>query len=238
MSVQPLLEVAGATTGYGRIEVVHDVDLVAPPGTVVALLGPSGAGKTTLLRAVSGMLPLQAGSVRFAGERIDGRSPDEIAARGLVHVPERGSVFASLTVEENLRLGLEMAPGTHLDERLPAVLDAFPKLGELRHRRAGTLSGGEQQMVALGRAFIAEPRALLLDELSMGLAPQIVDRLYQPLTSMRDEGVTIVLVEQHLDRVLKVADICYVIVSGRVVRVAEPAELSSGGGAATGYFGT
>ena len=238
MSVEPLLEVAGVSTGYGRIEVVHDVDLVAPRGTVVALLGPSGAGKTTLLRAVSGMLPLYAGTVRFAGERIDGSPPDQIAARGLVHVPERGSIFASLTVEDNLRLGLETVPGTSLDERLPAVLDAFPRLDELRHREAGTLSGGEQQMVALGRAFIARPRALLLDELSMGLAPQIVDRLYQPLTAMRDRGVAVVLVEQHLDRVLRVADICYIIVSGRVVRVAEPAELSSGGGAATGYFGT
>lgn len=223
----PLLHVAGLTAGYGRIEVVHDLDLIAPAGTVVALLGPSGAGKTTLLRTLSGMLPARRGEVRFDGERIDGLDPDEIARRGLLHVPERGAVFDRLDVRENLALGLEATDGASLDARLPAVLDVFPQLEGLLDRAGGALSGGERQMVAIGRALVAGPRALLLDEFTMGLAPGVVGRLYAPVADLRDAGTAIVIVEQHLDRVLDVADVCYVMASGRVQLVAEPAELRS-----------
>lgn len=256
------LEVRALTTGYGRIDVVRDVTVTAPHGTVVALLGPSGAGKTTTLRAVAGLLPVRAGSVWHAGRRIDGLGPHAIARRGVVLMPERDAVFTSLTVEENLRLGYETARlgrgprGFRLAARLLSggrdagghgpdgfaaarreAVAVFPQLAGLLGRRAATLSGGERQMLALARVFLTDPDVLLLDEMSMGLAPRVVEDLYEPVGRLRNRGVTVVLVEQDLQRVLTVADLCYVLVGGRVRLVAEPGELRSGAVTLPGYPG-
>lgn len=237
-----LLEVRGLRTGYGRIQVVHGVDVSAPRGAIVGLLGPSGAGKSTTLHAIAGLRPMSAGTVRYDGERIDGLSPHEIARRGVGLLPEAPAVFATLTVAENLALGhqvqqwtRDVAPDEEATER---AVEVFPQLGDLLGRTAGSLSGGEQQMVALARVFLARPSLLLLDEISMGLAPGVVRQLYEPVERMRDEGVTVVLVEQQLTHALRLADVCYVMVNGRIRLVAEPAELRRGTAAVAGYLGT
>lgn len=245
MTPDHLLQVSALRTGYGRIQVVHGVDLAAPRGSVVGLLGPSGAGKSTTLHAIAGLRPVTSGQVRVDGERVDGLAPHQIARRGVGLLPEAPAVFASLTVAENLRLGHQAAgsaagpgPDAPDDDPIDRAVGVFPQLAGLLQRTAGSLSGGEQQMVALARVFLARPRLLLLDEISMGLAPKLVHRLYEPVARLRDEGVTIVLVEQQLTHALRLADLCYVMVNGRIRLVAEPGELRRGTAAVAGYLGT
>ena len=221
----PLLCVDRLTTGYGRIEVIHDLTFDVPEGAVVALLGPNGAGKSTVLRALSGGLPVWRGSVRFCGRRIDGRTPYAIATSGLTLVPEGRGVFPGLTCADHLAIAARASRSG--PSRVEEALDAFPALREMKNRKAGTMSGGEQQMLALSRAFIAKPRLLLLDEISMGLAPIIVDRLYDGVTRLRDSGVTLLVVEQHLTHALAVADLVYVMAKGRIAFVGEPGELQA-----------
>ena len=227
------LELRGVSAGYGRIEVVHDVNLVVPAGSVVALLGPNGAGKTTTLSAIAGMIPLMQGDLLLDGQSIRGLSTYERTRRGIVLVPEGRSVFPSLSVEDNLELVVRAATNDTLtrNERLGEVWEIFPRLAERRAQRAGTLSGGEQQMLALSRAFLSSARVLMMDEISMGLAPVLVENLFDAVQKLRERGKTIVLVEQFLTYALQLADICYVLGRGRIRFVGDAGEMRNGAGA-------
>jgi branched-chain amino acid transport system ATP-binding protein len=236
--VPPLLEVDGVTSGYGKVEVLHDLCISVPEGTVVALLGPNGAGKTTTLKVISGTLPVWDGAVRYDGERLDGRSAFDIARRGITLVPEGRGIFPGLDVRENLEIGVRSGDnGESRKVRMDSVLETFPRLRERLSQRAGTLSGGEQQMLALSRAFLGNPRVLLMDEISMGLAPRIVEQLFESVNELRERGLTIVLVEQYLTYALRFADICYVLAKGRIEFVGEPAELRDSEALASSYLG-
>ena len=221
------LELRDVRAGYGRIEVLHGVSIDVPKGAVVALLGRNGMGKTTTLRAIAGSIPVSSGTIRLDGRRIDSRRASAIAARGLVLVPEGRGVFPGLTVRENLAIahrGGGRAAGDW-DTYLAGVSEAFPVLGQRLDQSAGLLSGGEQQMLALTRALAGDPSLLMFDELSMGLAPIIVDQLMERVAKLRDEGRTIVLVEQYVTHAMKLADLCYVLAKGRVEWIGEPGEL-------------
>jgi branched-chain amino acid transport system ATP-binding protein len=227
------LELRAVSAGYGRIEVVHDVDIAVPAGSVVALLGPNGAGKTTTLSAIAGTIPLMRGDILLDGRSISRLSTYERTKRGIALVPEGRSVFPSLTVHDNLEI-VARAAGVDDGERrrrLDEVLEIFPRLAERRGQLAGTLSGGEQQMLALSRAFLASARVLLMDEISMGLAPRLVEDLFAAVQTLRDRGRTIVMVEQFLTYALRFADITYVLGRGRVTFVGDPGEMRSGAGA-------
>jgi branched-chain amino acid transport system ATP-binding protein len=240
----PLLSVDHLTAGYGRIEVLHDVTIHVPTGAVVALLGSNGAGKTTALRAVAGTLPTWGGSVRLGGHRINGHTAHRIAKSGLTLIPEGRGVFPALAVEEHLAIAARAARDLPRGRtgsatrraRVDEVLETLPALRQRLSQRAGTMSGGEQQMLAMARALICRPRVLLLDEISMGLAPIIVDRLYDCVAQLKAAGITMLLVEQYLTHALGVADLCYVMAKGRISFVGEPAELRSGGALAGGYL--
>jgi branched-chain amino acid transport system ATP-binding protein len=233
------LELVGVRAGYGRIEVLHGLDLAVPEGCVAALLGPNGAGKTTTLRAISGTLPVTGGAIRLDGRRIDRLRTPTIARRGVTLIPEGRGIFPGLTVAENLRIthrsggaggGGDAEPWPVWLERVTAT---FPILGTRLGQVAGSLSGGEQQMLALSRALVGRPRVVLVDELSMGLAPLVVEQLFEQIAALRDAGQTVLLVEQYLGHALRHADLCYVLAKGRVAFVGEPGELErlSAGGA-------
>jgi branched-chain amino acid transport system ATP-binding protein len=212
----PLLHVDGVRAGYGNEgDVLHGVDLVAHTGGVVALLGPNGAGKSTLLRTIAGFLAPRAGSIRLHGQPIDGHDPATIARCGIYLVPERRAVFPNLTVADNLRLATA-APERRWHDDLQAALELFPRLVERRQQVARTLSGGEQQMLALARAFAARPRLLLLDEPSLGLAPKVVDEVFDAIRRFMAERIAVVLVEQYVERALGVADDVVVLSHGAV----------------------
>ena len=234
----PLLEVDGVTSGYGKVEILHDLSIGVPEGTVVALLGPNGAGKTTTLKVISGTLPVWNGQVCLDRERLDGHTAYDIARRGVTLVPEGRGIFPGLDVRENLEIGVRAGDnGESRAARMDRVLETFPRLKERLAQRAGTLSGGEQQMLAVSRAFLGNPRVLLMDEISMGLAPRIVEQLFESVAELRDRGLTIVLVEQYLTYALRLADICYVLAKGRVEFVGEPGELRDSEALASSYLG-
>ena len=237
----PLLHIDGVSAGYGKIEVLHDLTIAVPEGSVVALLGPNGAGKTTTLRAISGTIPIRGGAIRLGDQRLHGRSAYEIARRGVVLVPEGRGVFPGLNVRDNLAIAARAARDSDSSlrqERVQRVLASFPRLQERIDQRAGTLSGGEQQMLALSRAFLAEPRVLLMDEISMGLAPRIVEQLFESVATLKDQGMTILLVEQYLTYALRLADVCYILAKGRVSFVGEPDELRADESLVSSYLGT
>jgi branched-chain amino acid transport system ATP-binding protein len=225
MSTIPILEVMGLHAAYGRIEVLRGVDLTVPRGAVVALLGPNGAGKSTLLKVISGQMAPTSGDIHLAGVHVKDAKPDELARLGLTTIPEGRSVFPNLTVEENLRL-MSYA-GVPTAQVLDTAYSYFPRLHERRHQLAGTLSGGEQQMLALARALTSDPALLLLDELSMGLAPLIVDELYETVGQIAQTGVSILVVEQFARTALRIADHAAVMTGGRVVATGEPDEIGS-----------
>jgi len=229
----PALELRGVSAGYGRIEVIRDIDVVVPAGSVVALLGPNGAGKTTTLSAIAGTIPLMGGELLLEGQSIGDLSTYERTRRGIVLVPKGRSVFPSLSVEDNLELVVRAATSSSSDraERLAEVWEIFPRLAERREQRAGTLSGGEQQMLAMSRAFLSSARVLLLDEISMGVAPVLVESLFDAVQKLRERGKTIVLVEQFLTYALQLADICYVLGRGRIQFIGDAGEMRSGAGA-------
>ena len=235
-----LLELDQVSAGYGKVEILHDLSIAVPQGSVVALLGSNGAGKTTTLRSVSGTLPVRAGSIRLDGVRIDGRSAFEVARAGVVLVPEGRGVFPTLSVSDNLRVAAHAGrttSGQARQARVESVLETFPRLRERLSQRAGSLSGEEQQMLALSRALLADPKVLLMDEISMGLAPMVVQQLFETVAELKNRGLTIVLVEQYLTYALRMADLCYVLAKGRVAFVGEPAELSGGRALADAYLG-
>jgi branched-chain amino acid transport system ATP-binding protein len=212
-----MLAIAGLRSGYGKIEVLHGVDLTVAPGQIVALIGANGAGKTTLLKTISGLIRPASGTIAFAGEDIAGRPAHRIVGLGMSHVPEGRAVLKRMSVLDNLRMGAYVRTDSEIARDIDAVMVRFPALAERRHHFAGTLSGGEQQMLAIGRALVARPRLLLMDEPSLGLAPRLVTRIFLTLRSLREEGKTILLVEQNARQALQVADYAYVMERGRIV---------------------
>jgi branched-chain amino acid transport system ATP-binding protein len=214
----PLLTVHDLRAGYGGIPVVFGIDLEVREGEVVALLGANGAGKTTTLRAISGMIKAMAGEVTFAGETITRRPADRIARSGMVHVPEGRGIFPSLRVDETLRLAASRSGASRGDAsaRIQEAYATFPRLAERKSQTAGTLSGGEQQMLTLARGLIAQPRLLLIDEMSQGLAPTVVKSLLELVSAFRERGVAVLLVEQFIGQALAIADRAYVLEKGEV----------------------
>jgi branched-chain amino acid transport system ATP-binding protein len=218
-----LLRLDGVEAGYRDLVAVRDVSLEVRPGEVVSLIGANGAGKTTTLRAICGLLPVRRGTIEFAGERLGGRTSAEIVARGIAHVPEGRQLFPSLTVRENLESGARDRASRR--EALDAVFALFPRLRERERQLAGTLSGGEQQMCAIGRGLMARPRLLLLDEPSLGLAPVMVKLIFENLARINAGGTTMLLVEQNVARALQLAHRGYVIENGGIVLQGSRAEL-------------
>jgi branched-chain amino acid transport system ATP-binding protein len=210
------------SASYGDTTVVRDVDLVVPTGGIVALIGPNGAGKTTLLRLASGLLGPKAGRILLDGEDVTTSSPHDRVARGMCHIPEGRAVFPGLTVRENLLLY-----GRDHDGGLDRAVDAFPILAQRMDQPAGTMSGGEQQMLAVARAYLRQPRYVLLDEVSMGLAPQIVEEILDFVARLVQQGCALLLVEQYVQQALAMADLVYVLRKGRVAFAGEPSELDA-----------
>ncbi len=214
----PLLELDHVDAAYGPFRAIFDVSFAVNRGRVLTLLGPNGAGKTTIARVCSGLVAPTRGSVRFDGEDLTGRPAFEFARRGIVHAPEGRSVFGTLTVEENLHIGLESNHGRAEAQKLTQrAYELFPRLGERRKQLAGTLSGGEQRMLSLSRVLVGEPRLLIADELSLGLAPIIVDEVYVLLQTIRDAGTTLLIIEQHISHALGIADDCLLLEKGAVI---------------------
>ena len=220
----PLLELRGVRAAYDGINVLHGVDLTVPEGCVVAVLGPNGAGKTTTLRVAAGLHPPTGGDVLIAGRRVNGASPDDLARSGLCLIPEGRGIFPNLTVRENL--WMMSYAGTRLSQIEEVAFARFPRLRDRRRQVAGTLSGGEQQMLALARGLTTDPALLILDELSMGLAPLVVEELFALVGQVAAEGVAILVVEQFANVVLDVADLAAVMLGGRIVRSGSPSEVA------------
>ncbi len=216
-----MLTVTSLQVAYGDIQVVWDVSLDVPQGQVVALIGHNGAGKSTSLRAILGLLPIKAGAVTFNGRSLIHVPTHEIVRSGLVMVPESGATFARLSVLDNLTLGsMSKAARLERQQSLDKVYSIFPRLAERREQKAGTLSGGERQMLAIGKALMAKPQLLILDEPSSGLAPLVVEQIFEVIQQIRAQGVSILLVEQNVQHSLEIADYGYVIELGRIVKQA------------------
>ena len=212
-----MLQLRNITAGYGQFTALWDVTLRVAAGETVAIVGPNGAGKTTVMRVISGLVVPRAGDLTFDGRPLAGRPAHEIVARGIAHVPEGRRIFPALTAAENLKMGAFLPSARRLfRESLARVYALFPALAERRHQRAGSLSGGEQQMLAIGRALMSRPRLILLDEPSMGLAPVVVLRLFDLIQRVRQEGYTILIVEQNVRQVLRLADRAYLLEAGRL----------------------
>jgi branched-chain amino acid transport system ATP-binding protein len=219
----PVIELRAVRAAYGRIEVLHGIDLVLPAGTVMALLGPNGAGKSTALKVASGQLPPTVGCFHVMGRHVNGIASDALARAGVCTIPEGRAIFPNLSVSENLRIMTYGGPSRReVEER---AFSRFPRLSERRRQLAGTLSGGEQQMLSMARALSTEPAALLLDEISMGLAPLVVDELYSVVAQIAAEGVAILLTEQFARAALRVADRVALVTQGRIVAQGRPDEL-------------
>ncbi|HEX3705622.1 MAG TPA: ABC transporter ATP-binding protein [Mycobacteriales bacterium] len=229
------LQLEDVCVAYGGIRALSGVTLCVPTGSVVALLGANGAGKTTLLRAVSGLIPLESGRIKVGDVRVDGCPPHAIARRGVVHVPEGRGIFPSLTVRENLELSRRAVSGGV--DPIEAGVSAFPALAERLEVVAGALSGGQQQMLALARALSSKPRLLMVDEISMGLAPIVVNQLFDALREQAYAGTSLLLVEQYVEAALDLADYVYVLEKGVVSDVGESSDVRSGGLVST-YLGT
>ena len=236
----PLLEVRDAVVRYGRIEALHGVSLVVNQGELVTLLGANGAGKTTLMRAISGLLPLSGGSVWFDGRDITRVKAHRRVIDGLVQAPEGRGVFPGMTVADNLEMGCygrKFESKAAHDERLNWVFETFPRLAERRKQVGGTLSGGEQQMLAIGRALMARPRVLLLDEPSMGLAPMVISQIFRIIAEINAQGTTVLLVEQNAQQALSRSDRAYILETGSVTREGAARELLADDSIRAAYLG-
>jgi branched-chain amino acid transport system ATP-binding protein len=218
---EPMLELVSIEVRYGAVPAVRGLSFRVAEGEIVGLIGPNGAGKSTTLHAITGLVPTHAGHIRVEGESIVGRPPERIAQSGVSLVPEGRRIYADFTVEENLRLGLAARRG---QGALGEAYDLFPMLREFRRRSAGALSGGQQQQLAIARALVAKPRLLLLDEPSLGLAPTLVAEVFETLSRIREQGVTILLVEQRAQRTVALADRTYVLANGELRTTLGPAD--------------
>jgi branched-chain amino acid transport system ATP-binding protein len=239
--VLPVLSIDKLTAGYDGVIALHGVDMRIPEKSIVTVVGSNGAGKSTLINAISHMVDIYTGQIRFEDVEISGLTPPEIVDRGIIQVPEGRQLFGPLTVEENLRLGFfrlhGRSEGASFRERLDYVYGLFPRLKERLTQRAATLSGGEQQMVAVGRALMADPKLLLLDEPSLGLAPMMVERIFEVLQTLRKQGITMLLVEQRADAALDLADYAYVLAVGQVAAEGPANELKKDLRVAQSYLG-
>jgi branched-chain amino acid transport system ATP-binding protein len=232
------LDLSGVHAGYGDFQALFGVGLRVEPGEAVGVVGPNGAGKTTLLRVISGLIRPRAGTLRFGGQDLATLPAHELPGLGIAHVPENRRLFPHLTVEENLRVGAyAKAARAHFAERRDRVYAMFPRMKERRHQLAGTLSGGEQQMCAIGRALMSGPRILLLDEPSAGLAPLVVKQVFDLVARIRAEGLTVLIVEQNVAQVLRVVDRAYVLETGRVSAEGASAELAADPAIRRSYLG-
>jgi branched-chain amino acid transport system ATP-binding protein len=232
-----MLTVDELTGGYGRIEVLHGVSFDVRAGAIVCLVGSNGAGKTTLLRTISGVVPMTHGSIRFEGEPIERLPPHVRVALGIVQVPEGRQLFAPLSVEDNLDLGAWPRRSVDFTRERSRVYDLFPILAERRHISAGALSGGQQQMLAIGRALMAKPRLLLLDEPSLGLAPLLVEQILRTIVELKRDGITVLLIEQNARAALAIADDAYVLETGRITARGTAAEIERDERIRTAYLG-
>lgn len=232
-----LLELEHVCVSYGSMRALSEVNLVVPEGCVVALLGANGAGKTTMLRTISGLVRPERGRIRLAGREIDRTAPHAISAMGVCHVPEGRGIFRSLTVAENLVMASYGKVSGSPEALVDQAVGLFPVLGERLQQTAGTLSGGEQQMLSLARALVARPRLLLLDEISMGLAPLITAELFQRIRESAAAGTSMLLVEQYVDSALELADYGYVMEKGRIVDMGETSDLRASPALAEAYLG-
>ena len=225
MTVEPILKVSDINVYYGAIHAIKGVSFEVNPGEVVTLIGANGAGKSTTLQTVSGLLPSRTRSIEFLGENLMGVPAHKVVAKGLAQVPEGRRVFLQMTVEENLEMGAYTRSGGDIDADLEKVYAYFPRLMERRRQIAGTLSGGEQQMLAMGRALMSRPKLLMLDEPSMGLAPILVEQIFKIIQTLHEAGTTILLVEQNAQAALSIADRGYVLETGKIVTSGTGTEL-------------
>ncbi len=232
-----MLTLKNVNTHYGQIQALHDVSIEVKQGEIVTLIGANGAGKTTLMMTVCGSPQASSGSIEFEGEAIEKQPTSIIMRKGLAVVPEGRRIFPGLTVAENLHMGAYFSDKSSYEAQLAHVLELFPRLQERYHQRGGTMSGGEQQMLAIGRALMSHPRLLLLDEPSLGLAPIIIQQIFEIIERLRDEGVTIFLVEQNAHQALKIADRGYVLENGRVVMSDTGAALLQDDAVSKAYLG-
>ena len=219
-----MLEIVGVTAGYGRTTVLRDVTISVPVASVVALLGPNGAGKTTVLRAASGLVPIRDGRLVLDGDDVTGRTTADLARRGICHIPEGRGIFPSLTVRENLIL---QSPKGKEAEAVERAVDVVPLLGERLSQTAGSLSGGQQQMLAVVRAYLVEPRAVLVDEASIGLSPAMVEVVFSFLRTLAGAGTSLLIVEQYVAKALELADTVYLLNRGQIVHVGPAAEVGA-----------
>ena len=233
----PLLQVSGLKSGYGAVEVLRGVDLLVQPGQTVALLGSNGAGKTTLNLTLSGLVATRAGQVRFDGIDITGWHYRRVVGQGLIHVPEGRKVFPNLSVHENLELGAFTRGRERRSSNLEKIYTTFPRLKERTAQLAGTLSGGEQQMLAIGRGLMAEPRLLILDEPSLGLSPLLVEEMFALIARLKQDGLAVLLVEQNVGQSLDIADQAYVLENGLIRFAGQPAELLASDTLRQAYLG-
>jgi branched-chain amino acid transport system ATP-binding protein len=222
--VVPVLELAGVEAGYGKTLVVHDIDIQVPPASVVALIGANGAGKTTLLSTASGLIQPVRGAVLVDGVDVTREQPHQRVRQGVCLIPEGRGIFRSLTVKENLELQI---PPWIDDPSIDPAVEAFPLLRDRMHQVAGSLSGGQQQMVALARAYLCEPQVILFDEVSMGLAPMVVDDIFESFTQLSATNTALVIVEQYINRVMEIADLVYMMTRGRISWTGQAADLDS-----------
>ena len=220
-----MLEVRGLTTGYGNIRAIREIDLTVPGGRIVCIIGANGAGKTTLLRTIAGLLRPKGGTITFLQEEITALAPAQIVRRGIVLVPEGRAILSRMTVFENLEMGAYQRRDSRVREEIEATMERFPILKERRNLVGGSLSGGEQQMLAIARALLARPKLLLLDEPSLGLAPFVVSHIFRIIREINREGTTVLLVEQNVRQALKVSHFAYVLETGKIVHEGPSPEL-------------
>ena len=226
---KPILELQGVTAGYGEIQVLWGIDMVVRPGEITALIGSNGAGKTTLMRALSGLIPVRSGRYSAAGDDLSSAKAEQILRKGIVHVPEGRRLFGAMSIEDNLLMGAYLRPvgRSEINRDLDRVFQIFPKLYERRTQAAATLSGGEQQMCAIGRGLMSAPTVLMIDELSLGLSPLLVEQLVAALRQLNAEGMSILLVEQDVMTALDLSHSAFVMDMGKIVRSGPSSELLS-----------